>query len=173
MAGFVQILRNRLILMNKWFAGCDNVKLFELHKKGWYGGDGTRTHVGNDFEMMCFVHLTLTASARSGRSVRWLDLGWCSNYGRFWYRLFFRNSANWMRENLDQISLLSNSGRISEMTTIRCSLEWFVVVKKYVYNVCAPFGGICDIRVTAMTTNTKQEDRGCIVYVSGFFLKNA
>ena len=29
----MQILRNRLILMNKWFAGCDNVKLFELHKK--------------------------------------------------------------------------------------------------------------------------------------------
>ena len=28
----MQILRNRLILMNKWFAGCDNVKLFELHK---------------------------------------------------------------------------------------------------------------------------------------------
>ena len=29
----MQILRNRLILMNKWFAGCDNVKLCELHKK--------------------------------------------------------------------------------------------------------------------------------------------
>ena len=28
----MQILRNRLILMNKWFAGCDNVKLFEFHK---------------------------------------------------------------------------------------------------------------------------------------------
>ena len=29
----VLITRNRLILMNKWFAGCGNVKLFELHKK--------------------------------------------------------------------------------------------------------------------------------------------
>ena len=28
----MQILRNRLLLMNKWFAGCDNVKLCELHK---------------------------------------------------------------------------------------------------------------------------------------------
>ena len=26
------MLRNRLIFMNKWFAGCDNVKLFELEK---------------------------------------------------------------------------------------------------------------------------------------------
>ena len=25
--------------MNKWFAGCDNVKLFELHKKDEDGGD--------------------------------------------------------------------------------------------------------------------------------------
>ena len=32
----MQILRNRLILMNKWFAGCDNVKLFELHKNTGY-----------------------------------------------------------------------------------------------------------------------------------------
>ena len=29
---FGQIPCNRLILMNKWFAGCGNVKLFELHK---------------------------------------------------------------------------------------------------------------------------------------------
>ena len=26
------MLRNRLIFMNKWFVGCDNVKLFELEK---------------------------------------------------------------------------------------------------------------------------------------------
>ena len=30
----VLITRNRLILMNKWFVGCGNVKLFELHKNG-------------------------------------------------------------------------------------------------------------------------------------------
>ena len=44
---FVQIPCNRLILMNKWFAGCGNVKLFELHKK-------TVTYGSRDYKGITF-----------------------------------------------------------------------------------------------------------------------
>ena len=66
----VLITRNRLILMNKWFAGCGNVKFFGLHKKSSATSRVFTFHGVHHIPRSHGVHHTLPIISRSPE---WLD----------------------------------------------------------------------------------------------------